>query len=150
MAIEAELHPEKLGKRVAIMGGGLVGAEAACSFAHEGKEVCIIEMKDDVALEVNSFYRGGLMPHVQESAALYVKTRVKEIRPEGVLVENDEKGEFLIEADTVVCAHGFRASYAKVDLLCEACDDAFIIGDCRNVGQIYHAMNDGYYAAREI
>ncbi|WP_334303679.1 FAD-dependent oxidoreductase, partial [Blautia producta] len=32
MSIEAELHPESLGKRVAIMGGGLVGAEAACSF----------------------------------------------------------------------------------------------------------------------
>ena len=150
MAIEAELHPEKLGKRVAIMGGGLVGAEAACSFAHEGKEVSIIEMKDDVAMEVNSFYRGGLMPHVKESAALYVKTKVKEITPQGVLVENAEKGEFLIEADTVVCALGFRAPYAKVDELCEACEDAFIIGDCRNVGQIYHAMNDGYYAAREL
>ena len=114
MAIDAELHPEKLGERVAIMGGGLVGAEAACSFAHEGKKVSIIEMKDDVALEVNSFYRGGLMPHVEESAELYVKTRVKEITPQGVLVENEEKGEFLIEADTVVCALGFRAPFAAM------------------------------------
>ena len=38
MAIDAELHPEKLGKKVAIMGGGLVGGEAAVSFHHEGKE----------------------------------------------------------------------------------------------------------------
>lgn len=149
MAIDAELHPEKLGKRVAIMGGGLVGAEAACSFAHEGKEVSIIEMKDDVAMEVNSFYRGGLMPHVQESAKLYVKTKVKEITPQGVLVENAD-GEFLIEADTVVCALGFRAPYAAVDALCDEVDDAFIIGDCKNVGQIYHAIDAGFYAARTI
>lgn len=149
MAIDAELHPEKLGRRVAIMGGGLVGAEAACSFAHEGKEVSIIEMKDDVALEVNSFYRGGLMPHVKESAKLYVKTKVKEITPQGVLVENAD-GEFLIEADTVVCALGFRAPYAAVDALCDEADDARIIGDCRNVGQIYHAMDAGFYAARAI
>ena len=149
MAIEAELHPEKLGKRVAIMGGGLVGAEAACSFAHEGKEVSIIEMKDDVALEVNSFYRGGLMPHVKESAKLYVKTRVKEITPQGVLVENKD-GEFLVEADTVVCALGFRAPFAAVDALCDCCEDSVAIGDCSNVGQIYHAMSAGYYAAREI
>ena len=150
MAIDAELHPEKLGERVAIMGGGLVGAEAACSFAHEGKKVSVIEMKDDVALEVNSFYRGGLMPHVEESAELYVKTKVKEITPQGVLVENEEKGEFLIEADTVVCALGFRAPFAAVDALCDMCEDSVAIGDCRNVGQIYHAMTAGYYAARTI
>lgn len=56
MAIDAELHPEKLGKKVAIMGGGLVGGEAAVSFHHEGKECSIIEMKSKIAGEVNSFY----------------------------------------------------------------------------------------------
>ena len=149
MAIEAELHPEKLGKRVAIMGGGLVGAEAAVSFAHEGHEVAIIEMKDDVAIEVNSFYRGGLMPHVLESADIYTSTTVKGITEEGVMVEN-EKGLFVIPADTVVCALGFRAPYAEVDALCAEADESYVIGDCNNVGQIYHAINAGYYAAREI
>ena len=144
MAIEAELHPERLGKRVAIMGGGLVGAEAACSFFHEGHQVSIVEMKDDIAMEVNSFYRGGLMPHVQESADIYVKTKVKAITPEGILAENAE-GEFLIEADTIVCALGFRAPWAAVDALCAEVDESYVVGDCKNVGQIYHAMNDGYY-----
>ena len=68
MAIDAELHPEKLGRRVAIMGGGLVGGEAAISFAHEGREVSIIEMKGAIAEEVNSFYRGGLMPEIEKAA----------------------------------------------------------------------------------
>lgn len=54
MAIDAELHPEKLGKKVAIMGGGLVGGEAAVSFHHEGKECSIIEMKSKIAGEVLS------------------------------------------------------------------------------------------------
>lgn len=144
MAIEAELHPERLGKRVAIMGGGLVGAEAACSFFHEGHQVSIVEMKDDIAMEVNSFYRGGLMPHVQESADIYVKTKVKAITPEGILAENAE-GEFLIEADTIVCALGFRAPWAVVDALCAEVDESYVVGDCKNVGQIYDAMNDGYY-----
>lgn len=150
MAIEAELHPEKLGRRVAIMGGGLVGAEAACSFAHEGHEVSIIEMKDDVALEVNSFYRGGLMPHVHESATCYVKTKVLEIVPEGVLVENEEKGQFVIPADSVVCALGFRAPYPLVDALCDCVDDARIIGDCNKVGMIYQAMDNGYHSAYRL
>ncbi len=149
MAIDAELHPEKLGKRIAIMGGGLVGAEAAVSFAHEGHECSVIEMKGAVAEEVNSFYRGGLMPHVKESAALYTDTKVKEIVPEGVICEGRD-GEFLVEADTVVCALGFRSPYDAVDRLCDLADEAYVVGDCKNVAQIYHAINAGYYAALNI
>ena len=149
MAIDAELHPEKLGRKVAIMGGGLVGGEAAVSFHHEGKECAIIEMKNKVAEEVNSFYRGGLMPEIEKSATCYVNTKVKEIIPTGVLCEKDGE-EFIVEADSVVCALGFRAPYDKVDALCDKVDEYYIIGDCKNVGQIYHATNEAYYAAMRL
>ena len=149
MAIDAELHPEKLGKKVAIMGGGLVGGEAAVSFHHEGKECSIIEMKSKIAGEVNSFYRRGLMPEIEKAATCYADTKVKEIVPEGVLCEKDGK-EFVIEADSVVCALGFRAPYDKVDALCDKVDEYYIIGDCKNVGQIYHATNQAYYAAMRL
>lgn len=149
MAIDAELHPEKLGRKVAIMGGGLVGSEAAVSFAQEGKEVAIIEMKDAIAEEVNSFYRGGLMPEVEKVAACYVHTRVREITPEGVLCERGGE-EFMIEADMVVCALGFRAPYDKVDELCSIVDESYIIGDCSKVGQICQAVEQGYYTAMRL
>lgn len=149
MAIDAELYPEKLGKKVAIMGGGLVGGEAAVSFHHEGKECSIIEMKSKVAEEVNSFYRGGLMPEIEKSATCYVNTKVKEIIPAGVLCEKDGE-EFIIQADSVVCALGFRAPYDKVDALCDKVDEYYIVGDCKNVGQIYHATNEAYYAAMRL
>lgn len=149
MAIEAELHPEKLGKKVAIMGGGLVGAEAAIAFNHEGHEVTIIEMLPAIAREVNSFYRGGLMPEVEKAATCYVNTRVMEIVPEGVKVSRDGQ-EFIINADSVVCALGFRAPYAAVDALVADVPDYAIIGDCSNVGQIYQATSQGYYAALRI
>ncbi|MCF0128272.1 MAG: FAD-dependent oxidoreductase, partial [Pseudobutyrivibrio sp.] len=149
MACEAELHPEKLGKKVAIMGGGLVGAEAAVGFAHEGRECSIIEMRDGVALDVNSFYRGGLMPEVEKSATLYLNTKVVEVRSEGVLCEKEGK-ELLIEADTVVCALGFRSPYDKVDALADTCDEYYIIGDCSKVAKIYEAMNSGYYTALRV
>lgn len=149
MAIDAELHPEKLGKKVVIMGGGLVGSEAAISFHHEGHEVSIIEMKSAIALEVNSFYRGGLMPEIERAAISYVDTKVLEIVQEGVRVEKDGR-EFVIEADSVVCALGFCAPYAEVDALVNEVDEYYIIGDCRNVGQICHATNQAYYAALSV
>lgn len=146
MAIDAELKPDKLGQKIAILGGGLVGAEAAVSFHHYGKECTIIEMKDEIAKETNFFYRGGLMPFVEKAATIHVKTKAKEISKDGVLCEKDGK-EFLVKADTVVIAAGFKAPYDKVDAFCDLVDEYYIVGDCKNVGQIYDAINQAYYAA---
>ena len=146
MAVDAELHPEKLGQKLIILGGGLVGAEGAVGFAHEGKECVIVEMKPEIAMEVNSFYRGGLMPQVEKAAVCHVNTKVKEVLPEGVLCERDAK-EFVIAGDTVVCALGFASPYDKVDALADLVDEYHIIGDCRKVGKIYDAVNNGYYSA---
>ena len=86
------------------------------------------------------------MPEVDKSATCYVDTTVKEITAQGVICEKDGQ-EFLVEADTVVCAVGFRAPYDKVDALCDMVDEYYIIGDCKKVGQIYDAINNGYYSA---
>ena len=149
MAIDAELHPEKLGRKVVIIGGGLVGAEGAVGFHHDGKECSIVEMKPAIAEEVNSFYRGGLMPEVEKSAECYVNTTVKEIIPEGVLCEKDGR-ELVLEADTVVCALGFKSPWDQVDALTELVDEYYIIGDCKKVGKIYDAMNTAYYSALRV
>lgn len=149
MAVDAELHPEKLGEKVVIIGGGLVGAESAVGFHHDGKQCTIVEMKPAIAEEVNSFYRGGLMPEVEKAAVCYVNTKVKEIRPDGVLCERD-KEELLLEADSVVCALGFTSPYKEVDALTDLVDEYYIVGDCRKVGKIYDAMNTGYYSALRV
>ncbi len=146
MAIDAELNPEKLGENVVIMGGGLVGAEASIGFEHEGKKCTIVEMKSTIAEEVNSFYRGGLMPEVERSAKCLVNTKVKEITSEGVVCEADGK-EFTVQADSVVCSLGFKSPYDEVDKLTDLVDEYYIIGDCKKVGKIYDAMNTGYYSA---
>jgi len=92
-AVDAELYPEKLGKRVVIIGGEPASARTAALLAHEGHEVTIVETKKQVA---------GLISRVAGSADIYTGTAVKCITEDGVLVEN-EKGLFVIPADTVVC-----------------------------------------------
>lgn len=121
----------------------------AVSFHHEGKACTIIEMKPVIAGEVNSFYRGGLMPQVEKSAKCLVNTKVKEITPEGVLCERDGK-ELMVSGDTVVCALGFTSPYEQVDALTDQVEEYYIIGDCKKVGKIYDAMNTAYYAALRV
>ena len=89
------------------------------------------------------------MPHVQESAEIFVNTKVTEITEKGVMVENAD-GSFLVEADSVVCALGFRPKTKEVDELCEKVDEYYIIGDCSRVAMIYQAMDAGYHAARRV
>lgn len=149
MAIDAELHPEKLGHKVVVMGGGLVGSEGAIAFHQEGHEVAIVEMKHEVAEEVNMLYRGGLMPEIKKAAEIYTDTMVKEITDDGVVVEQGSK-RFTLKADSVVCALGFRAPYAEVDALCDEVTESYIVGDCKNVAKIFEAINDAFYAAQLV
>ena len=150
MAIDAELHPEKLGRKVVIMGGGLVGAEGAIGWNHEGHECTIVEMKPEVAMECNSFYRGGLLPKINKAAKVLCNTAVKKITEKGVLVEDKDGNESFIEADTIICALGFKPKYDLVDNLSNLVDEYYIIGDCTKVGKVYDAMNQAYYAACRV
>ncbi len=150
MAIDAELHPEKLGKKVVIMGGGLVGAEGAIGWHHEGHDCTIVEMKPEVAMECNSFYRGGLLPRIFDAADVRTNTTVKAITDEGVLVQKADGTEEILAADSVVCALGFKPEYDKVDALSDLVDEYYIIGDCQKTGKVYDAMTTAYYAALRV
>lgn len=108
-----------------------------------------VEMKSSIAEEVNSFYRGGLMPEVEKSATCYTNTKVLEVIPTGVRCEKDGE-DMIIEADSVVCALGFNSPYDKVDALTGLVDENYIIGDCMKVGKIYDAMNTAYYSALRV
>ena len=149
MAADAELHPEKLGQNLVIIGGGLVGCEAAVSFGHEGKEITLIEMKDDLIGDYNFFYKGGLMPELKKYAKVYLNTKVKEVVSNGILCEKED-GDFTVLADTVICAAGYKARQDLADEFCELVDECYIIGDCGKVGQIFQAMNTAYYAAKSV
>lgn len=149
MAAAAELEPQALGQRVVIIGGGLVGCELAISLHRHGKQCTVIEMKPAVADEVNSFYRGGLMPELAQAAKLMTKTKVCQIREDGVVCDSGGERQF-VAADSVVCAAGFYAPCALVDSLCAEAPEYYIIGDCAKVGQIGGAVSGGYFAALRI
>lgn len=149
-AAEAELYKDKLGDKVAVIGGGLVGCEAAVSFAHEGKQTAVIEMRDKILMGCNRFYYGAINEQIElNHVGIYTGTAVKEITEKGVICRQGDR-EFLVEADTVVYAAGFRAPFNLVDELSELVEDTRIIGDCGKVGQIYQAIMQGYHQAKMV
>ena len=149
-AAEAELHPEKLGEKVVVIGGGLVGCESAISFAHEGHKTTVVEMRSRILQGCNRFYKGAVSEQIRlNQVGICTDTVVREITDEGVVCVDKNK-EFILPADSVVYAAGFRTPEKLVDELSDLVEDTYVIGDCGKVGQIYQAMNQGYHMAKLI
>ncbi len=117
-AVELYINPEKAGKRLVILGGGLVGCELAIYMGDMGCAVTIIEM-------FPSLNDGGNILHGQAvglelkrlGVELALGTRALEINEKGVVGENVEGAARLYEADTVVYAVGMRPLREEADRL---------------------------------
>lgn len=166
-------HPEQVGKRVVIIGGGASGCEAAEYFSGEelelvwkGKDgvrgpmqyervrhtdrpaehtVCIVEMLPEIAGDMDEFNK-ELMRIVlaEKGVRVFAGTCVKRISREGVWVATDTEEEKLLPADTVILAAGLTPRG------CDAVPDAVPAGDSVKPGRIGDATYNAYALARRI
>jgi 2,4-dienoyl-CoA reductase-like NADH-dependent reductase (Old Yellow Enzyme family)/NADPH-dependent 2,4-dienoyl-CoA reductase/sulfur reductase-like enzyme len=140
-----------VGKKVVILGGGLVGCESAVHLAQEGRDVTVVEMMKDVAVDANVRQRPILLD-------MFAKLRVKvETRMKGVkitdegLVCTDETGkEKLFKANTVVCSVGQYALREVVNDLLDAAPEVVQVGDCIKPQKVTEALYRGYHAGLDI
>ena len=151
-----------IGKKVVIMGGGLVGCETALHLAETGHEVTVIEMAPEIAAETTAAHRRALKVRMglypEEAGQQYVhndvvpptlatSTKCKEITAQGVIAVTPDGTEKLFEADTVICALGLRPKTALVDELRATKHNFIPIGDCVKTQQVTQAVRAGYDAA---
>ena len=137
------------GKKVAVLGGGLVGCETGLYLAENGHDVTIIEMQSEIAPEANWMHKEGMMQSFAK-APITCRTglRVARIEPgKGVYATNAEGSEEFIPADGIVYAMGMRPNTGIVDELKDACIDTIAVGDCVKPRKARQAMEEGYWAA---
>jgi thioredoxin reductase len=148
----AHLTPELVkGSKVVICGGGLSGADSALELAMNGKDVTVIEMRDGIAIDTAFINRQSIMGKMKEfNVKALVKTTVKKITAEGVIVTDAEGNEKLIPADTVITAFGVKANKTLAEKIQDAYPDAVLIGDCEKTGNIGTAIHDGFTRAYAI
>jgi 2,4-dienoyl-CoA reductase-like NADH-dependent reductase (Old Yellow Enzyme family)/thioredoxin reductase len=149
-----DIYPtiEKLGKKVTVIGGGLVGAEFAYELLERGHEVTIVEMTDKLAAQGNFLYRIGLLKALEEHAAhltILKNTTCQEIHGSRVIAEQDgERKE--IAGDDVVMAVGMKANKEEAFGFYGIADETFMVGDCEKVGKVLEATNDSYFIAANL
>lgn len=144
------LEKEKVGDKVVVFGGGLAGCECAIHLEMEGKEVHIIEMRDELAPDANIRHRPLLLKEINKYATVHAGCKGLEVSKEGILCEDKEGHQMLVEGDSIICALGQRSRRDVVDALRDGAPYVAVIGDASKVSTITNAVYEGYHAALDI
>ena len=144
------LEKEKVGDKVVVFGGGLAGCECAIHLGMEGKEVHIIEMRDELAPDANIRHRPLLLKEIDKYATVHTGCKGLEVSKEGILCEDKEGNQVLVEGDSIICALGQRSRRDVVDALRDSAPYVAVIGDASKVSTITNAVYEGYHAALDV
>ena len=138
---------------VAVIGGGLVGAETAEFLANIGAKVTIVEMLPAIAKDEGVTVRPTLMKGLEShDVKMYVNTRLLKIENRKVYcetVEGDKQIESILPVDFVVMAvgaEGYRAELPRFK------GNIYYAGDCagERPSDISHATKSAYDVACSI
>jgi 2,4-dienoyl-CoA reductase-like NADH-dependent reductase (Old Yellow Enzyme family)/thioredoxin reductase len=150
-ALKVYDQPNNIGKRVVMVGGGLVGCETGLHLAKIGHDVIVIEMLKRLANESFGMYREALILEMQKYNMIgKTGTRCIEITSTGVNVENEDGIQEFIEADTVVCALGMKANCTSGLHTAAGEIPVYEAGDCVGPRKVDDAVKEGFTAAMTI
>ncbi len=139
-----------VGKKIVVIGGGLVGTETALDLAENGHSVTLVEMlpkiMKDVAVTDFLAYSERI---AKTDMRILTETRLEEVLDNGARVSS-KKGEETIEADTVILALGLKAEQGLYNELIAAGKEAYLVGDAVKAGKIFDAIHTAYRAAIRI
>lgn len=138
-----------VGDKVVVIGGGPVGCDTACALAEKGKNVTIVEQLPELIRGVSVFNKPSIMEALSFfGVSIRLNTIVKEVRENGVLVENGDRS--FIEADTIVISAGYIRDDSCYEKLKSLSKRIYQIGDCVDTRNIYDAIQEGYIIGQEI
>ena len=141
---------KKPGKKVVVIGGGLVGCETAAYMKETAEEVTIVEMLDDILAMCDHCLNNdqALRTMIAErQIGIAAGAKVKEITDRSVIYEKDGQ-EHEISCDTVIIAAGYRSNNRLEDELDGKVKELAVIGDAQAPRKILTAVHEGYHAIR--
>lgn len=139
-----------LGQKVVILGGGLVGCECAIYLAGLGKDVTIVEMRDDWAVDSYFMHKNAMKVAMRDSNIdIQVNSKAKAVTDAGLVCETPT-GEMTFEADSILLAAGMKADRTIAESFYNTAPRVFEVGDCVKPGRVVEAVTNGYYRALDI
>jgi 2,4-dienoyl-CoA reductase-like NADH-dependent reductase (Old Yellow Enzyme family)/thioredoxin reductase len=150
-AEELYVSPEKAGKKVVVLGGGLVGTELAIYLGGLGHDVTILEMLPRLNAGDNTLQGQATGLEVERlGITTALGTRVVEINEKSVLGEDSKGQKKLFEADTVVCALGRLPLWAEAEELRFCAPEFHQLGDCLAAKNVYEATRTAHQIVLDL
>ena len=142
----------RLGKRVAVIGGGIVGTEVGLVLAEDDHPVTFVEMLDEFMCGI-TFDEKLVYEERFRTLDVTVMTgrRLEAVTEEGITVIDRYGRRIDVPVDTVVIAAGFRPNRELIEAL--RADPALAVleaGDCVRPRKIFDAIHEGHLAARLV
>ena len=147
------LGKAEVGKKVLVVGGGMVGCEAAEYLAERGHEVAIIEMKDVIAADVVPENRRYMFENFKRNhVQLQPGAKVGQFYTDGVdYTMADGSAGSLRGFDNVVLAMGTRKYDPLSEAAASAAKEVIVIGEAlQSPGNAVVVTKDAFEAAKAI
>ena len=152
-SLEAFAHPERLGQRVVVIGGGEVGVETALYIAKQGRDTTVVEMRDRLSADSTAIHYYSMFKEAWEAEPnFHGITGVKVARiEEGAVVYTDKAGaEHSLPADTVVMCAGRVPRDAEALSFYGAAPEFYMIGDVKKPASVQQGNRHAWSVANRI
>ena len=140
------------GKKVLVVGGGMVGCEAAAFLGEQEHDVTVIEFRDTVGADVIHEHRVFLMEDFKNYDIKQItNAKVCKFYEDGVAYESPDGTMHEVRGfDSVVLSMGFRNYNPFAEQLEELGQEVYVIGDATRARRALDATKEAYAAAIQI
>jgi len=135
----------RVGRRVVIVGGELVGCETAEFLAERARVVTVTRRGPEMATSVGPSLRQFFLDRLQQKGVtLLPGVRYVMARPGCLTVQKANGDTVDLEADTLVYATGSAGDARLYQSLTDRVAEVYMVGDCAEPRAIGDAVRDGY------
>ncbi len=140
------------GKRVLIIGAGMIGIETAEILADEGYDVVITKRTDSIANDMELITKKLMLKRLEQKTNLLISpnTTLLEFTAEQVKYRKKGQEGSWEPFDTVIIAAGMEAENTLFAQLRERGKSVLVVGDAEQPEDIYAATQNGYLAAAAL
>jgi pyruvate/2-oxoglutarate dehydrogenase complex dihydrolipoamide dehydrogenase (E3) component len=142
-----------LGENVVIVGGGEMGVETGMYLAENGHKVTVLTRQKRLAYDATPIHYIEMFRDAWEALTTFsfiTQATTMNITEKNVTYTDAEGNTKHIPADSVVVSAGLRPKQDEALKFYGSADRFFIIGDCRNVGNVPECMRTAFATASSL
>ena len=153
VATDAIMNSGKIGKNVVVIGGGEVGVETGMFLAQNGRNVTVIEMRDELAADTTVMHYRSMFQAAWEAIPNFhsvLNATAKSIAKDHVTYTDKDGVDHDIPAESVVLSVGMRSKTDEALSFYGTGRAFWMVGDCKKPGTIQTTNRMAYGAAMNI